>query len=142
MAQANIVQESIDRFQEAFESIDREVEKLQKNLRSRGKELEKELESRRKGLEKRWNEGRKEFEKRAQEGGELLRTELSKSETYRRADEIRKDVNKFLAKGLEEVLGAVGLASKSDLTKLNRRLNQLSKKVRELERSRKPERVA
>jgi hypothetical protein len=119
---AGIVQGSIDRFQSAFESVEGDVKKFQKNLRSQ-----------RKDLEKRFEKTRTRIEKQTRQRVNQVLTDVRKRPAYKRLESVRKDVGKRVDEGVENVLGAFGVASRSQVQRLDRKLNQMNKKLRELE---------
>jgi DNA anti-recombination protein RmuC len=123
--QASIVQESVDRVREAFGSIEDEAQRVQKRV-------QKQLKARRKDLEKQLSSSRKDFEKRTRR----LRTELRKNRAFKRLESLRKDVTRQFEDGVESVLGSFSIASKTDVRRIDRKLNQLNKKLKEMERSR------
>jgi polyhydroxyalkanoate synthesis regulator phasin len=118
MAQANLIQDGIDRVQSAFQSLDKEYRRLQKTADKR----------------------RKEFEKRAEKQIKRFQTELRKSPIVKRAEGVRARVGEaggearqVLTDRLETVLGALQIATRTEIDKLDRKLALLNKKVRELE---------
>ena len=131
--EASIVQDGIDRFRDAFGNIEDEVERVQKNIRIRRRKLEKRVESGRKDFEQRVDTGRKDFEKRTRK----LRTEVSKNPTFKRLDGIRKDATKRYEEGVETLLNTLQVASKGDVQRIDRKISQLSKKLKEMERAKK-----
>ena len=131
--EASIVQDGIDRFRDAFGNIEDEVERIQKQLRIRRRKIEKQLNTNRRDLEKRVESGRKDFEKRTRK----LRAEVRKNPTFKRLEGIRKDANQRYEEGVETLLGALQIASKGDLQRIDRKISQLSKKLKEMERTRK-----
>jgi peptidoglycan hydrolase CwlO-like protein len=120
--QADSVQEGIDRFREVFGSFESEFERVQKDLRAR-----------RKLLEKRFDAGRKDIEKRARK----VRKELRKNPTFKRLDDLRRDTARQLEQRAENLLSALQIASKSDVQRIDRKLTQLNRKLKELERTRR-----
>ena len=119
MAQANLIQDGIDRVQSAFQSLDKEYRRLQKTADKR----------------------RKEFEKRAEKQLRRFQSELRKSPIVKRAegvrakvDEARGEARQKLTDRLESVLGAMQIATRTEIEKLDRKLALLNKKVRELEK--------
>jgi len=119
VAQANLIQDGIDRVQSAFQSLDKEYRRLQKTADKR----------------------RKEFEKRAEKQIRRFQTELRKSPLVKRAEgvrarvgEARGEARQALADRLESVLGAMQIATRTEIEKLDRKLALLNKKVRELEK--------
>ncbi len=131
--EASIVQDGIDRFRDAFGNIEDELERVQKNIRIRRRKLEKRVESGRRDFEKRVETGRKDFEKRTRK----LRTEVRKNPTFKRLDDIRKDATKRYEEGVETLLNTLQVASKGDVQRIDRKISQLSKKLKEMERAKK-----
>jgi hypothetical protein len=131
--EASIVQDGIDRFRDAFGNIEDEVERIQKQLRIRRRKIEKQLNTNRRDFEKRVESGRKDFEKRTRR----LRAEVRKNPTFKRLEGIRKDASQRYEEGVETLLGALQIASKGDLQRIDRKISQLSKKLKEMERTRK-----
>ncbi len=131
--EASIVQDGIDRFRDAFANIEDEFERVQKNIRIRRRKLEKRVESGRRDFEKRVETGRKDFEKRTRK----LRTEVRKNPTFKRLDGIRKDATKRYEEGVETLLNTLQVASKGDVKRIDRKISQLSKKLKEMERAKK-----
>ena len=131
--EASIVQDGIDRFRDAFGNIEDELERVQKNIRIRRRKLEKRVESGRRDFEKRVETGRKDFEKRTRK----LRTKVRKNPTFKRLDGIRKDATKRYEEGVETLLNTLQVASKGDVQRIDRKISQLSKKLKEMERAKK-----
>ena len=154
MAQeASIVQDGIDRFRDAFENIEDEFGRVQKQLRIRRRKLEKQLTANRKDLEKRLSSGRKDIEKRVESGRKdiekrtkKLRTELRKNSAFKRLDDrfdgLRKDATKRYEDGVETILGTLQIASKGDVQRIDRKISQLTKKLKEMEAKKANGRVA
>lgn len=118
MAQANIVETGVDRFREVIGSLDDGIQKLQKRVATRRRALERRITSERKNLEK-----------RAQKRLQVLR----KSGFVKRAQSLREDASRQLEEGVENLLGALQIASKSDVERIDRKLSTISRKVKELE---------
>ena len=85
--QASFVQERVDQFNEAFESVSDEVQRLQKQLRSRRKSFERELSEQRKKLERRT---RKQVNK--------IESDFRKSPLGKRVKTLRNDVERQVEK--------------------------------------------
>jgi hypothetical protein len=120
--QAQSVEEGIDRFREIFGSFESEFERVQKDLKAR-----------RKLLEKRFDAGRKDVEKRARK----VRKELRKNPTFKRLDNLRRDAAHQIEQRAEGLLSALQIASKSDVQRIDRKLTQLTRKLKQLERTRR-----
>ena len=124
--QANLVQEGVDRFNAAFESLGDEVDRLQKRVQMRRKAFEKQLADRRKRIEK---QTRKQVDR--------IESELRKNPVMKRLQELRKDAVKQIESGVDSVMDALPIATKSDLKRVERKISQISRKVKDLERGRK-----
>lgn len=127
MAEASIVQEGVDRFRDAFGSVEDEVQRVQRQVRARRKKLEKRIE-------KTFEARRKDFEKRTRR----LRSEIEKSTPVKRLEAWRKDAGKQIEQGVADVLGALQIASKHDVQRIDRKISQLNKKLKEMERAKRP----
>lgn len=120
MAEASIVREGVDRFRDAVGSLEDEFQRAQKQMRARRKKLEKSLDSRRKEIEKRTRK---------------LRSDIEKSGPVKRIEALRRDAGKQLEQGVADVLGALQIASKHDVQRIDRKISQLNKKLKEMERA-------
>ncbi len=85
-------------------------------------------------LRQRFDDQRKGLEDRLVAGRDRLTAELRKSALYMRAETVREDIEGQLVQGGTRLCDAFGIASKSELQKLSRKLNTLSKKLDELAR--------
>ena len=133
MAQTTILQDGVERVREAFGSIEDEVTRVQKQMRSRRAKLEKQLASRRKQLNKRLETRRKDFEKRTQK----LRSELEKNPAVKRLEALRQEAARQIARGVNDVLSALRIASKSDVQRIDRKISQLNRKLKEMDRAKR-----
>ena len=133
---ASVVQEGFERVSEAYRSLDERVQRLQRDLRARRKLWEKQWGSGRRNLEKQVQSGRRSLERRTRKQW----NELKRSELVKRAQSLQRDANERLESTLSGVLGLFQIASKSDLDRIDRRLGQISRKLRDLEGTRRPRR--
>ena len=101
---------SFDRFNDALNSLDEQFQDLRERLDDRRKKVEKDLRDR----------------------ADRIQTDLRKTAVYQRAEQTMKDLEGTVQKTRTQVYDAVGLASKADVDRLNRKLNTISKKVNEL----------
>lgn len=124
--QENLVQESVDRFNEAVDSIGDEVEKVQKRLKTRRSRFEKEL-----------RKSRRDFEKETRKRFKRIQTEIDKNPTTKRVRRVVADAQKQIESRVELVLGTFQIASKTDVQRIDKKLNQINRKLKELEKSRK-----
>jgi hypothetical protein len=121
----SFVQESKERFNSARERIDGEVERIQKQLRTRSERIERQL-----------SRGRKNFEKQTRKQVKQLERDLRKNPLVKRIDRFQADATKQVESALTSVLGALGIASASDVKQVDRKIARLNKKLKEMERER------
>jgi len=130
--QANLMQEGVDRINEALRSIDDEFQRVQKDLKGRRQTIEKRIQKRRKSIEK---QTRKEVGR--------LRSEFDKNPLVRRARTLQKDVNKQVEASVDNLLGLFQIASKSDMERIDRKLSALGRRIKEIEKVREtPEKTS
>ena len=126
--QANIVQEGVDRLREAVSAIEVDIERMQDRV-------QKQFKARRKSIEKEVTSRRKDFEKKTQKQVKRLRTELRKNTYVKRAQGVVDDATKQFEQGVDNVLEVLHVASKRDLSRIDRKLNQINRKLRDLEKA-------
>jgi GTP:adenosylcobinamide-phosphate guanylyltransferase len=126
--QANFVQDGVDRLREAVSSIEGDLERMQDRV-------QEEFTTRRKSIEKQVSSSRKNFEKKTQKQVKRLRSELRKNTYVKRAQGVVDDATKQFEQGVDNILAVLNLASKRDLSRIDRKLNQINKKLRDLEKS-------
>ena len=112
----NIVDETIDRVQDAARSVSREIDRLQEQATDR----------------------RKDWEKKAQDRLGDLRKELAKTPLGKRAEALSKDATRQAEAGFEAVLGALSIASSKELSKINRKLDKIGRRLKKLEEDSTP----
>lgn len=99
------------------------VSEAVKSLEEQLRELRSDLSERRVRLEK-------DVRKRAEQAQERVRT----SSLYRRAEQVRRDWEGQVDKARTSLYEMVGIATKSDIDKLNKKLNALSRRLSEFAR--------
>jgi len=122
--QASFVQDSVDRVREAVSSIESDFDKVQKRAEKRIRAQRKRLEAQRKS-----------FEKKTEKQVKRMRTEFNKNPYVKRAQSVVDDASKQLEKNLDSLLETLNLASQRDIRRVDRKLNQINKKLREIEKS-------
>ena len=115
----SFVQESKERFNSARERIDGEVERIQKQLRTRSERIEQQLSRRRKSFEKQTERRVKKFEK----------TPLGK-----RISNFRTNAQKQYESNVESFLRLFPVASSAEIKRLERKVTSLTRKVNALEK--------
>jgi len=125
MAQrSSLVQDGLQRVRTAAESLDHGFRRLQKRF-----------DAQRKSLEKRIDHQRKAIEKRTQRELERFLVRLRETRFGQRAETLREDAAQRLETGTSALLGALQIASKGELDRIDRKLSQLSRKLKDIEKS-------
>jgi len=124
MPQENILQEGVDRVREAVSTIEDDLQRVQKRV-------EKKVNSRRKSIEKQLKARRKDFEKQTQK----QLTQLRKNSVVKRASGLVDDAAKQLEQTVDNVLEAFQIASQRDVKRIDRKLNQINRKLKSLEKA-------
>jgi hypothetical protein len=130
--QTSFVRDGIDRVSSAFERIPDELQRVQREIQKRRKSLGRQLAGSRRGLEKRTRE----IERRTRKQVERVRIELRRLPLARRVDRIRTDVARAVERRVDSFLGALQIAPKSELDRIDKKLGQMSRKLKEIERAR------
>jgi uncharacterized protein YukE len=99
-----------DRFNEALRNLDEEIQDVRERFEQRRERISSELRKR----------------------ADQVRSEVRKSDLFRRADQLRKDVEHQIERGRAQIYESVGLATKEDVERLNRKLNQIARKLNEI----------
>ena len=100
-------------FESAVDSIERELGRIQKQIQS----------------------GRRDLEKRLEQGRKQIVRDVRKSPAFKRAVSLRKEAEKQLETGLDNMLSAFQIASKRDVDRIDRRLRSINKKLTEIEKT-------
>lgn len=107
--ETNILDTGLARLREAVGSLEDEVERLQGEFRTR----------------------QEDFEKRA----EKLRTEIRDSNAVKQLEELRERATRQVEEKLGDLLASLKIASKDDVRRIDRRLRQLNRKLKDLDKS-------
>jgi hypothetical protein len=124
--QTTLVQEGVDRFNAAFESLGDEVSRVQKRMQARRRSIEKQL-----------NERRKRIEKQTRKRVNRIESEIRKNSLVKRVQELRDDAVRQLESSVDSIVDVLPIATKGDLKRIERKLSQISRRVKELEQVRK-----
>jgi len=116
MAEANFIEEGIDRIENAFRSIEKDFKRLQKRADRR----------------------RRQFERQAEKRVKQLQSDFRNNRVVKRAEDLRGDAVKNIEDQVDTLLANLRIASHAEVYKLERKVAQLNKKVRELEKQSKP----
>jgi len=142
--QESVVQEGIDRVRGTVDSIEEGVERVQKDLRARRRLIEKRFDAGRKDIEKRFDAGRKDIEKRFDAGrkdidkrARKLRKDLRKDPRVKQLESWGRYATRQLEQGFDTVLSTLQIARKNDVQRIDRKLGQISRKLKEIERTRR-----
>jgi hypothetical protein len=121
MAQTeSLVDQGVDRVQDALKSADKGFQRIQRRVKTQRRTIERRIEDQRKS-----------FEKSAQKQIKELRN----NDLVKRVETFGSDVQSQIESGLESILGVFQVASKADIERVERKLNRISKKLKELEAS-------
>ena len=121
MAQTeSLVDQGVDRVQDALKNADKEFQRIQRRVKTQRRTLERRLDSQRKSIEK-----------QAQKQIKAIR----KNDLVKRVETFGSDVQSQLESSLESVLSVFQIASKADIERVDRKLNRISKKLRDFEAS-------
>jgi hypothetical protein len=123
MPQQSLVENGVARVRSVVSNVNRRVQKLQKQIDARRKTVEKELSTRRRKLEQ-----------RTQREVARLVAQAQRLPLVKRAATLREDASRQVEAGVETVLGVFQIASRGELERLDRKLNQISRKLRDLEK--------
>lgn len=123
MAEQSFVETGVERVRFAVRSAERRIQRVRKQIDARRKSLEKELGSRRRKLEQRTQKEVARLVARAQH-----------LPLVKRAAALREDASRQLDAGVETVLGVFQIASRGEVERLDRKLSQISRKLREIEK--------
>jgi len=123
MAQQSLVDTGVERVRTVVHDANRRIQKLQKQIDVRRKSVEKELSTRRRKLEQ-----------RTQKEVSRLVARAQKLPLVKRAATLREDASRQIESGVETVLGVFQIASRGELERIERKLSQISRKLRELEK--------
>jgi hypothetical protein len=124
--QASLVQDGMDRFNAAFERIDEERLRLQKQLQTQRKSFEKQITS-----------GRRDFEKRTRKQFKRLRTELRRYPAIKRAERLQTDARRQIEERVDRLIALLPIASRTELERIDRKLDRISRKLKDIEQPRR-----
>jgi len=123
MAQQSLVDTGVERVRTVVHDANRRIQRLQKQIDVRRKTVEKELSTRRRRLEQ-----------RTQKEVARLVARAQKLPLLKRASALREEASRQIESGVETVLGVFQIASRGELERIDRKLSQISRKLRELEK--------
>ena len=112
MAQPSVIQEGMDRFEDARKSFEKRYRQVQKQADKR----------------------RREFEKTAERRVREIRDRITENPIAKQVDGFRERATQRVEEQVEQVLGLFRIATQSEVERLERKVAQLTRKVRELER--------
>jgi len=112
----SILDEGLERLREAMGSLEDEIERVQGEFRVR----------------------QRSFEKRA----EKLRAEILESDAVKQLEELRERATRQVEQKLGEFLSSLQIASKDDVRRIDRRLQQLNRKFKNLDQRPKQDETA
>ena len=126
MGEENLAEEGRDRVNEAIESIGEQLQRVQKHFADQTRDLEKQFQS-----------GKREVERQTRERVDKLRSELIRNPTVQRVGAAVIGARNQIETRVENVLGTFQIASKGDVERLDKKLSQISRKLKDLEKARR-----
>ena len=114
------------------ERLDREVRNAREQVRERGDRLSRTLQTR---AETGLREVREAVETLRDRLSAEVESRLEESSLPERARRWQREANERWSEGLERVLGALPVASRREVEQMNRKLNRLQRKLRNLEKA-------
>jgi hypothetical protein len=114
----SLVDQGVDRVQDAIKSVDKELQRLQREVRTRRRSFERNLETRRRSIEK-----------QAQKQIKALRD----NDLVKRVETFGSDVQEQIGSRVGSVLSIFQIASKADIERVDRKIERISKKLKEIE---------
>jgi chromosome segregation ATPase len=103
-----------DRFNDALKSLDEQLQDLRERFDHQRHRVEREVRKRASHLQER----------------------IQESDLYKRADGVRRDLETRIDETRSQIYDVFGIASKSEVEKLHRRLNKISKQIHDLSEGR------
>ena len=139
-AKTNVIEEARTRFEDVLGNVERDWKRLQKNAEKRRKDtlarVEREVKKLRTQIEKSPLAKRaQELREQAETRVEKLRDELRESPAAKRAEELREQAQARFG----EMLGRAGIATASDVEKLEKRVAALARELKAKKQARQPE---
>jgi gas vesicle protein len=114
----SLVDQGVDRVQDAIKSVDKELQRLQREVRTRRRSFERNLETRRRSIEK-----------QAQKQIKALR----ENDLVKRVETFGSDVQEQIGSRVGSVLSIFQIASKGDIERVDRKIERITKKLKDLE---------
>jgi len=119
---ATFVDESRERVQAAFQNIEDELGKFQKDFETRTKRFNKQA-----------NKRVKKFQKELRKNSVVKRAESWRKDVNKQIDTQTKRIEKNMESGLESFLGTFQIASRGEISKLDKKLNRINKRLKDLD---------
>ncbi len=82
-------------------------------------------------LRDRFDDQRKKVEDQFGQQREKIETQIRETALYQRGERVAQDVGEQIGRGRTQLFEVFGIASKSEIDKINRKLNKLSKRLNE-----------
>ena len=109
--EANFVGDTIDRVQDAVRSVSGEIERLQDQA----------------------EKGRKKWEEQTQKRIEQFGEDLRNTPLGKRTADLGRDATRQAEAGIQTLLETLSIASATELQKMNRKLDKISRRLKKLE---------
>lgn len=116
---ASLLETGLDRVRTTVATATKELRRVQKRVDAQRKTLEKRVATRRKALEKR---------------ASSVLDQVRESSLVKTAEALRLGATRQIEARVESVLGVLQIPTRSELERIDRRLSQISRKLKDLER--------
>ena len=149
-SQTNVIEESLERLQQAFSAMSEELDSFQTRLAERQQTVMEDTRKRFEGLREEVRlsnlaQRAEQFQQQLEEdlranpyvvrAREAIERDLSDNEWVQRGQALRREAGKQIDQRIDDVLGNFEIARAADVKKLDRKLNQLNKKLKALEKN-------
>lgn len=104
-------------------------------IRTRIRRIQRQVTTQRKALEKELTTRRRAIEKRAQREFARVQKEFARQPLVKRAGSLRAGAQSRFEAGVAGFLGALPLATKGEIDRIDRKLRAIDRKLREMEKS-------
>ncbi|HEY8121384.1 MAG TPA: hypothetical protein VII78_08700 [Myxococcota bacterium] len=130
-AKTNVIEEARTRFEDVLGNVERDWKRLQKDADKRRKDIETRVEREVKKLRTQIEKSplakrAQELREKAEERAERMRDELRESPVGKRAEELREQAQARFG----EMLGRAGIATASDVEKLEKRIAAIARELK------------
>ena len=122
--QSTLLEDGFDRIQAAFQSVEDEVQKVQKRFENRSEKFSADA-----------NKRIKRFQKELRKYPAIKQAETFQKDLGEQFQARSKQVEKQIETGIESVLGTLQIASRGEINKLDKKLNRINRRLKALDKA-------